>query len=389
MSLLSRLFGSNSAKDTSESKQTKPLRDNGDRAETSQAQIDRANAASILGTELYSEQRYAEALPFFENATGIFTKILGADHPHVAQMHINQAAILWKLDRLKEAEQQYGLALAARQKSLGPDHLETAEVHFSIGNFYDEQRRFAEAEDHFLRALAAREKILGPAHILCSVLLFSLGRVNIAKGRYRDAEQLLRRALPLEEATYGPNHKNIGAVLSLLALTLVRQERPFEAEVLFKRVLAIYTEQLGADHPATVQVLRDLARMYIDLGREADANALFEAPRSDDDVADEALPMFLAWLSRFHHRKNYRDYAAAVEFWIRYDAGKHVLASRYAAFGLFCKKVIASGEGTGGLLVRLDADNVAHVPRGSTNAPFLDLAAFNAAVEYSLRSEMS
>jgi tetratricopeptide (TPR) repeat protein len=219
------------------------------------------------------------------------------------------------------------------------------------------------------------------------VLLFALGRVNIAKGRYRDAEHLLKRALLIEEATYGPDHKNIGAVLSLLALTLMRQKRPSEAELLFKRVLAIYTEKLGADHPATVQVLRDLATLYTDLGRQVDANALFEAPRSDDDIAKEALPMFLDWLSRFHHRKNYQNYAAAIEFWIRYDAGKHVLANRYEAFGLFCKRVIESGEATGGLLVRLDADNVAHVPRGSTNAPFLDLAAFNAAVEYTLSSE--
>ena len=89
------------------------------RAEPPQAQIDQANAASTRSTELYGEQRYAEALPFAERAAVMFAQMLGADHPHVAQMRVNQAAVLWKLGRLAEAEPLYRLALAAREKSLG------------------------------------------------------------------------------------------------------------------------------------------------------------------------------------------------------------------------------------------------------------------------------
>ena len=61
-----------------------------------QAQIDEANAASGRSTDLYAEQRYAEALPFAERAAVMFAQLLGADHPHVAQMRTNQAAILFR-----------------------------------------------------------------------------------------------------------------------------------------------------------------------------------------------------------------------------------------------------------------------------------------------------
>jgi len=370
MKFFSRLIGGAPAEPAPNRQQARPQPSSAPQTPP-QTQIDDANAAAVLSAELYAAQRYAEALPLAEWAATMFAQTLGTDHPHVAQMRVNQAAILWKLERFADAEQAYKLALAAREKSLGRDHPETADLHFSIGSFYEQQRRFAEAEEHFARALAAREKTLGPAHIQCSMLLFALGRMNFVQGRYWDAEKLLRRAVPIEEAIHGPDDKNVGAVLSMLAVALLRTERPLEAESLYKRVLTIYTAKLGAEHPATVDIRERLA--------EISSSYPF---RSEDELAAVAVKSFIYWLGYCHHRKGYASIADAVEFWLRYDAGKGLMASRYGAFLVFCRKLLDDPAYADGIPVRLDANSMATVPRGGAGVPLFNQATFDAATKF-------
>jgi tetratricopeptide (TPR) repeat protein len=67
--------------------------------------------------------------------------------------------------RYAEAEALYRRrSLAIREKALGPEHPGLAAVLYNLAALYDTQSRHAEAEPHYKRALAIRDTALGPDH---------------------------------------------------------------------------------------------------------------------------------------------------------------------------------------------------------------------------------
>ena len=66
---------------------------------------------------LYKDQgRYAEAEPLYKRALAIWEKALGPEHPHVATILENYAALLRKTERTTEATKMEARAKAIRAK---------------------------------------------------------------------------------------------------------------------------------------------------------------------------------------------------------------------------------------------------------------------------------
>jgi tetratricopeptide (TPR) repeat protein len=80
--------------------------------------LDEANALAQRVIELTMQAHYAEAVPLAQRVLAIREKVLGPDHPDVADA-LNKLAILYKdQGRYAEAEPLYKQSLAIREKVL-------------------------------------------------------------------------------------------------------------------------------------------------------------------------------------------------------------------------------------------------------------------------------
>ncbi len=69
--------------------------------------------------------RQDEAEPLFTESLSLRRRVLGDDHPAVAQSLNNLAALYDDQDRYAEAEPLYVQAVSIAEKALGPDHPDT------------------------------------------------------------------------------------------------------------------------------------------------------------------------------------------------------------------------------------------------------------------------
>ena len=76
-------------------------------------------ATSLNNLALFydAQGKYAEAEPLFQRALAIVVKVLGPEHPNVAQMLENYAGLLRKMDRNEEVEELEERARAIRRRA--------------------------------------------------------------------------------------------------------------------------------------------------------------------------------------------------------------------------------------------------------------------------------
>ncbi len=95
-------------------------------------------------------------------------KLLGTEHPDVAN-NLNNLALLYNIQgRYEEAEPLYKQALAMFQKLLGTEHPDVATSQFNLGTLYHKQGKYPAADVLYRQSLAIANAKLGPNHPLTS-----------------------------------------------------------------------------------------------------------------------------------------------------------------------------------------------------------------------------
>jgi CHAT domain-containing protein len=228
---------------------------------------------------------FADAEPAYKRALAIREKVLGDDHPVVAQS-VDDLGALYRIEgHWADAEALAKRALAIREKALGPDHIVVAVSLNNLAVLYTAEARFADAEALYQRALAIREKVLGPDHRLVATTLVNLAQLYKMQNKMQNtppekSEPLLQRALAIQEKALGPDHPEIARTLDLLGGLERDRGHATAAEPLLKRALAIQEAALGPDHPGLAQTFDDLALVY-QAEHEADL-ALRQSSRAID-----------------------------------------------------------------------------------------------------------
>ncbi|EAW37505.1 kinesin light chain-like protein [Lyngbya sp. PCC 8106] len=226
---------------------------------------------------LYRDQgRYSEAEPLFQRSLTIYEKALGENHPDVAQSLNNLAQLYYSQGRYSEAEPLHQRSLAIREKALGENHPDVATSLNNLAQLYDSQGRYSEAEPLYRRSLAILEKALGENHPDVATSLNNLATLYVSQGRYDKAEPLYRRSFDIYEKALGKDHSLVALSLNNLALLYDSQGRYDEAEPLYQRSLAIYEKALGTEHPDVATSLNNLASLYDSQGRYDEAEPLYE-----------------------------------------------------------------------------------------------------------------
>ena len=116
-------------------------------------------AASDIGVGDYAD---AEAL--LTRALEIRERVLGPEHPDIAESLTRLARLYQAIYAYDKAETLLKRALSIREKVLGSDHPDTAASLDQLAKLYEAMAEYAKAEPLYKRALAIREKVLGPEH---------------------------------------------------------------------------------------------------------------------------------------------------------------------------------------------------------------------------------
>lgn len=106
---------------------------------------------------LLADPAFPEAEPLLREGLAMRKRLLGAEHPAVAESLGDLAGVLERQDRLAEAEAACREALALRERTLSGDWL-TFDARCRLGAILVDKKNFAEAEPLLLSGYAAMKE---------------------------------------------------------------------------------------------------------------------------------------------------------------------------------------------------------------------------------------
>jgi CHAT domain-containing protein/tetratricopeptide (TPR) repeat protein len=228
------------------------------------------------GYALYQAGSYAEAEPLLQRSLTTREKLLGSNHPDVAES-LNSLALLYvTLGKYTAAEPLFLRSLAIREKVLGKNHLDVAMTLNDLGSLYYDQGKYEKVEPLFQRSLAIEEQALGKNHPRVSTRLNNLAVLYVAQSKYEQAEPLLQRSLEINVNAYGNNHPSVAISLNNIAELYQRQGKYEKIERLYLRSLAIWENSLGKNHPDVAVALNNLAILYEKQKNYAQAESFYQ-----------------------------------------------------------------------------------------------------------------
>jgi esterase/lipase superfamily enzyme len=232
--------------------------------------------------ELYSEGKYAEAVPLAERYVDLARKRYGEEHLEFATAITWLGSLYQSQDRFVEVEPLFKRALLIREKALGPDNAQVGVSLSNLAALYEQQSRKADAEPLLKRALSIREKALGADEL--DAMPRQIQELGWSR---RDAEalRLAERYVELARERYGAEQPEFVLALNTLASLHVTQSRYAEAEPLYKQALSIREKALGLDHLQVADSLEALAGLYQIQGRYAEAEPLLKRALSIRETA--------------------------------------------------------------------------------------------------------
>jgi tetratricopeptide (TPR) repeat protein len=225
---------------------------------------------------LYQEQGcYEQAEPLLLQALELYQRLLGDDHPHVATSLNNLAYLYESQGCYEQAEPLYLQALELYHRLLGADHPNVAASLNNLAGLYRSQGRYEQAESLYLQALELSQRLLGDDHPNVANSRNNLAGLYQEQGRYEQAESLYLQALELSQRLLGDNHPNVATSLNNLAALYEAQGHYERAEPLYLQALELYQRLLGDDHPHVATSLNNLAYLYQSQGCYEQAEPLY------------------------------------------------------------------------------------------------------------------
>ena len=250
-----------------------------------------------LGTVVYREGKYADALPLFEAALAIRTAAYGPDSVEVANTIEAIGNVEIVLDRASDAQRHFDQAIQIFTARLGPEAPEVADAYNDIGGTYHRAGDYQKALDNALHVLAIREKVLGRDHadVGESLVNAAIEAKNLKKWSVVDASY--PRALAIFEKAYGPQSVEVAVLMINLGEARRAQGNLDAAQAAYERARANLTTTLGPDHPILAHVWNglgqlELARGHLDKAVPMLEHAVAMREKTESDATDLAESRF-------------------------------------------------------------------------------------------------
>jgi hypothetical protein len=214
-----------------------------------------------------------EATQALDHARAIALAKLGEKHPLMAQIELNRAAIAARREDWPTAEAALRVALTANLAVRGPAHPDIAQVRVNLSRALREQRRFAEAREQIA---IARIGLAGAAPTMPQLIELDVGAARIARaeGKWADAEALAKRAVEAY-ATSTAHVASRAAAISELA-EIVAHRSPKEALPLFDQALTLHVSQRSPDASKDAEFLEEFANAALAARQPAAALVWFD-----------------------------------------------------------------------------------------------------------------
>jgi tetratricopeptide (TPR) repeat protein len=220
---------------------------------------DIAQGCNDIAFNLDGQERYGEAEEFYRKALAVCRNTLGEDNLHTAQTYHNAAWNLNAQGKYREAAEGYRKALEVRRKVLGEDHPDTATSYGSVAANLNDQGQHAAAESGLRKALDIVRKALGEEHPDTATSYGNIAANLNAQGRWKEAEAGYLKALAIRRKVLGEEHSDTAESYNGVAANLEAQGRYKEAEEGFRKALAIWRKVLGEDHHFTATGYNNVA----------------------------------------------------------------------------------------------------------------------------------
>jgi tetratricopeptide (TPR) repeat protein len=229
-----------------------------------------------LGEYSYYKGDYESAKPLFERALAIREKILGKEHPDVANSLNNLAGLYRSQDDYEQAKPLYERALAIKEKVFGKEHPDVANSLNNLAALYYYQGDYERAKPLYEHSLAIKEKVFGKEHPDVATGLNNLAELYRTQGSPEQAKPLFERSLAIKEKVFGKEHPDVANSLNNLAGLFYSQGNYERVKPLFERSLAIHEKVFGGEHPLVATSLNNLALLYKTQGDYERAKPLYE-----------------------------------------------------------------------------------------------------------------
>jgi len=165
--------------------------------------IRRAAILNNLGKIYHDQDKYDQALEYYEESVKIQRNYFPEDHSTFSTDYNNIGTIYQKQKKLDLALQYFQRALKIEMKASKPDEELIALFNNNIGLIYNDQEKFSQGLIYHEKCLKMNEKLLPSTHPSLAlshhnlaISLFSLARFNEALDHAQKAIQITSQSLP-------------------------------------------------------------------------------------------------------------------------------------------------------------------------------------------------
>ncbi|MEM9456065.1 MAG: serine/threonine-protein kinase [Myxococcota bacterium] len=205
--------------------------------------------------------------------------------------------IHYRAGRIAQAARTFEHARSAMIEALGPDHPDIAKLAGNAAAMYHILGDYDRAREGFESSLQLLERAYGPDHLAVATALTNLGNLHYRQGHYTRAVEIGRRAVRIKEANLGPGHPKVGANLNNVAMALSKQGHHEQALAAYRDAEASLVK-LGPEHIDLVEPRIGQGEELLHLSQPAQAiiplRAAYDLERAHGhDPRRRALPAFL------------------------------------------------------------------------------------------------
>jgi tetratricopeptide (TPR) repeat protein len=222
-----------------------------------------------------AQNDFAAAEPLAQRALKILETAPSPDPRKVANALDTLASVYMKAGKLAEAQTFAQRALEIQEKALPPDDPDLGETLAGLASLYQMQFKYAkygEMEEYYKRAIAILEKANGPKDPQLATVLGNFARVYSMSGRNAEAVPLFAREVAIKEAVLGPDNPNVFTERCLLAGAQEAAQQYADAEQTYQRIVSSARVQQRPDRDFQVSGLYDaLSRVQHIQGKNAEA----------------------------------------------------------------------------------------------------------------------
>ena len=216
------------------------------------------------------------AEPLLREALSIRRRVLGDDHPAVAQSLNNLGVVLRQRGDYDGAEPLFNEALEMRRRQyVDVNHPNLAESLHNLALLYQDRGRYPVAEKLMREAIAIQRAVEGGSGADLAALLAKLGILLAEVGDWEGAEQPFREALELRREALGEDHPLVADSLNDLGVFLGIQGDLESAESMLREALEMRRRSLNEDNPVLAESLNNLGRLLREKGDYAGAEELY------------------------------------------------------------------------------------------------------------------